>query len=68
MSESSGDVVTILWQAMALVVVLEGLLPLLVPRLWRRAMGELMRLRDGQLRFYGLVTVLLGLAGWWWVR
>lgn len=56
----------VLWVALALVLVFEGLLPLVAPGLWRRVFSELMRLQDGQIRFYGLVTVALGLLVWWW--
>lgn len=56
----------VLWAALALVLVFEGLLPLIAPGLWRRVFSELMRLQDGQIRFYGLVTVALGLLVWWW--
>ncbi len=58
----------LLWPALALVLILEGLLPLLAPGLWRRVFTELLRLQDGQIRFYGLVTVVLGLACWWWLQ
>lgn len=56
----------VLWAALALVLVFEGLLPLVAPGLWRCVFSELMRLQDGQIRFYGLVTVALGLLVWWW--
>lgn len=56
----------VLWAALALVLVFEGLLPLVAPGLWRRVFSELMRLQEGQIRFYGLVTVALGLLVWWW--
>ena len=46
--------------ACALVLVLEGLLPLVGPRLWRNAFRRLTDLTDGQLRFIGLVSVALG--------
>jgi len=46
--------------ACALVLVLEGLLPLLAPRAWRSAFSRLIDLTDGQLRFIGLVSVVLG--------
>lgn len=52
----------VLWKAMAMMLVLEGLLPLLFPGLWRRVMGDLLRLKDGQLRFYGMAGVLCGLV------
>ena len=39
-----------LWAALALVLVLEGLLPLLWPRGWRQTFQNLLQLRDGQLR------------------
>ena len=53
------------WSAIALVLVIEGLLPFLSPGNWRRGFGQLMQLRDGQLRFFGLCSILLGLALLW---
>ena len=53
--------------ALGLVFVLEGLLPLLAPMAWRRAFLQMLQLRDGQLRFFGLVAVLTGLALLWLV-
>ncbi|MCV0441249.1 MAG: DUF2065 family protein [Hydrogenophaga sp.] len=55
------------WYALALVLVFEGLLPLLAPTLWRRVFTDLMRLRDGQLRFFGLISLGSGLLLWWWL-
>ncbi len=54
----SGD---LLWAAFALVLVFEGILPLIAPATWRQAFMRLVALRDGQLRFYGLCAVLAGL-------
>jgi len=54
-----------LWQALALVLVVEGLLPLLVPGRWRRTFVQLLKLNDGQLRFFGLLSVSLGVLGLW---
>jgi membrane protease subunit HflC len=56
-----------LWAALALVLVFEGLFPLLAPRGWRSTFQKLLLLRDGQLRFFGLCSVLLGLALLWLV-
>lgn len=53
--------------AIALVFVLEGLVPLLWPGQWRRYAKEMLRLRDGQLRFFGLVAVLIGAGMLLWV-
>lgn len=50
--------------ALALVLVVEGLLPLLAPRVWRESFSRLTELTDGQLRFIGLVAIALGLAGY----
>jgi uncharacterized protein YjeT (DUF2065 family) len=41
-------------------LVFEGLLPLLAPGAWRRTFHRLLGLRDGQLRFFGLISVCLG--------
>jgi uncharacterized protein YjeT (DUF2065 family) len=57
-----------LWAAMALVLVVEGLLPLVAPRVWRESFQKLVLLTDGQLRFIGLVSIAIGLAGYWLVR
>ena len=54
-----------LWGALALVLVIEGLFPLLSPGGWRRTFQRLLVLRDGQLRFFGLCSILLGLALLW---
>lgn len=51
-----------LWSALALVLVLEGLMPLMAPGAWREAFEKALRLTDGQLRFFGLVSLLLGLG------
>ena len=56
-----------LWSALALVLVLEGLLPLAAPALWRRLFEQLLQLNDGQLRFFGLGSVLAGLLLLWWL-
>ena len=53
------------WAAVALMLVLEGLFPFLSPGGWRRTFMKLLQLRDGQLRFFGLVSILLGLLGLW---
>ena len=47
--------------ALALVLILEGLLPLISPTKWREMFAQFLQLQDGQIRFFGLGTVLLGL-------
>lgn len=54
-----------LWMAVALVCVIEGLFPLLAPARWRQVFAALLQLSDGQLRFYGLCAVLVGVVGMW---
>jgi len=44
----------------ALMLVLEGLLPLFAPQVWRNVFRQMIELRDGQIRFIGLGSVLLG--------
>ena len=56
-----------LWAALALVLVVEGLLPFLAPRLWRESFAKLVSLSDGQLRFIGLVSILIGVVAYWLV-
>ncbi len=54
-----------LWAALALVLVFEGLFPLLAPGSWRHTFLKLLQLRDGQLRFFGLCSIVLGLLLLW---
>ena len=46
--------------ACGLVLVLEGVLPLVAPGTWREAFRRLTELSDGQLRFVGLVSMAIG--------
>ena len=50
-----------LWTALALVLILEGILPFAAPRLWRVSFMRLTQLSDGQLRFVGLAAIAAGL-------
>ncbi len=53
--------------ALGLMLVLEGLMPMLAPTRWRRLFEQMLQLQDGQIRFFGVFMVLLGLATVWWV-
>ncbi len=55
---SLGD---LLLAGLALLLIFEGVLPLLAPRLWRETMQQAMALTDGQLRFLGLLALIGGL-------
>jgi len=52
----------LLLPACALVLVIEGVLPFLTPAGWRRLFEQATRLSDGQIRFLGLSSMLVGLA------
>jgi uncharacterized protein YjeT (DUF2065 family) len=58
----------VFWTALAFKLVLEGLFPILSPGGWRRTFLKLMELRDGQLRFFGLTSILLGVLTLWWLH
>lgn len=49
-----------LWTALALVLVFEGLLPFVSPVAWRRMFQQALQLRDGQIRFFGLGSMVAG--------
>lgn len=52
---------TSLLLAFALMLILEGILPFLWPRKWRVVFSELLKLGDGQIRFIGLSSMMIGL-------
>jgi uncharacterized protein YjeT (DUF2065 family) len=47
--------------AVALMLVFEGLLPFLSPNTWREVFSKALRMSDGQIRFLGLSSMLVGL-------
>jgi uncharacterized protein YjeT (DUF2065 family) len=51
---------TTLLMAFALMLVLEGLFPFLAPSAWRETFRRLMQLSDGQIRFFGLTSMVAG--------
>jgi uncharacterized protein YjeT (DUF2065 family) len=53
--------IDLLLGAVALMLVFEGLLPFLSPTTWREVFSKALRLSDGQIRFLGLSSMLIGL-------
>ena len=47
--------------AFALMLVLEGIVPFIAPNVWRETFRRLTQLTDGQIRFIGLTSMLVGL-------
>jgi uncharacterized protein YjeT (DUF2065 family) len=47
--------------ALALMLVFEGLLPFLSPGMWRSVFERATQLTDGQIRFFGLSSMIIGL-------
>ncbi len=53
---------TVMLSALALMLIFEGLMPFFSPRSWRAVLERVLRLSDGQIRFLGLCSMLIGLA------
>lgn len=49
-----------LWPAFALVLIIEGLLPALMPQRWRETMRSLSEADPGVIRIVGVVSMLAG--------
>jgi uncharacterized protein len=52
----------VLLAALALMLVIEGILPFTAPRVWRETFRSLIQMSDGQIRFAGLASMVIGLA------
>lgn len=50
----------ILVPALAFMLILEGILPFLAPAAWRDVFIRMTQMKDGQIRFMGLVSMLIG--------
>ena len=46
--------------AFALMLIIEGALPFLAPGLWRETFRRITEFTDGQIRFFGLSSMLVG--------
>ena len=51
-----------LWIAMALVLVIEGILPFLNPHSYRNMMATVSRMSDKSVRIAGLVSMIIGVV------
>ena len=54
-----------IWLALALVLVIEGLLPLIAPGAWRKMFSQLLQLNDSQIRSFAIGSIMLGLLAIW---
>jgi uncharacterized protein len=57
-----------LLMALALLLILEGVLPFLAPNLWRETFRKLTQMNDGQIRFIGLSSIVVGMLLLLWAR
>lgn len=48
--------------ALGLMLLLEGVVPLLFPKQWRATFKRILELSDGQIRFLGLFALAAGLT------
>ena len=58
---------TTFWLAIGLVLLVEGFMPFVSPSTWRQTFNQILQFSDGQLRFFGLLSLLLGLLLIWWL-
>ena len=56
---------TTLWLALALLLIVEGLVPFASPARWRRMFEQLLQLSDGQIRFFAILSISAGLVLIW---
>ena len=52
----------LLLAAVALLLVFEGLFPFINPQGWRRMFEQVLKMHDGQIRFFGMVSIAIGLV------
>lgn len=53
---------------LAMMLVIEGLVPFVFPELWRETFRKLVSLSDGQLRFVGITSMITGLLLLYWTK
>jgi len=63
-----GTTGSVFLMALALMLILEGVLPFLAPNLWRETFKRITQMSDGQIRFVGLSSMIVGLLLLLWAR
>lgn len=48
--------------ALGLMLIFEGFLPFIAPQTWRETFKRMIELKDGQLRFVGLLAIIAGIV------
>jgi uncharacterized protein len=52
----------VLGLGLGLALVLEGLMPFVSPTHWRKVVAQIQQLTDGQIRFFGAVSITIGVV------
>ena len=47
---------------LALMLVIEGILPFAAPKIWRETFRKMIEMSDGQIRMSGLISMIAGLV------
>jgi uncharacterized protein YjeT (DUF2065 family) len=53
--------------ALGLMLILEGLMPMVLPRLWKSLFEQMLKMEDGQIRFFGMLMVIVGMSVIWFL-
>jgi uncharacterized protein YjeT (DUF2065 family) len=53
--------------ALGLMLILEGLMPMVLPRLWKSLFEQMLKIEDGQIRFFGMLMVIAGMSVIWFL-
>ncbi|WP_353238426.1 DUF2065 family protein [Limnohabitans sp.] len=53
--------------ALGLMLILEGLMPMVLPRLWKSLFEQMLKMEDGQIRFFGMLMVMAGMFVIWFL-
>jgi uncharacterized protein YjeT (DUF2065 family) len=53
--------------ALGLMLILEGLMPMVLPRLWKSLFEQMLKMDDGQIRFFGMLMVIAGMSVIWFL-
>jgi uncharacterized protein YjeT (DUF2065 family) len=53
--------------ALGLMLILEGLMPMVLPHLWKSLFEQMLKMEDGQIRFFGMLMVIAGMSVIWFL-